>query len=504
MTRGSSFNKMFIRQGHPDFLDLPWEKSLSSWHKTCDHVIDIEKGQSRHEVVFLNYGENIYAIKELPARVGEREYKVLRQLERRNLPAVKPVGYAQIRCPDPESNNHISFIITEYLYSSVPYSILFMKKELERYRDKLLDALAVLLVRIHLKGVFWGDCSLANVLFKRDAGELQAYLVDAETTKIYPSLSDGQRNHDLRIMEENVTGGLMDLSMIHKFPDNMDIWEVGSEIIRKYERLWDEITRDELLDMEENYKIHERIKRINELGFTVDEVELVSIGKGNQIKMRTIVTDRNYHQEQLHQLTGIFTDEAQARQIVQEIQGFRARLTKKELSKVSLNSAAFHWIYDVYLPTIRKLGLMYNSTAAPTIYCEILEHKYYLSEKQGYEIDLKTVVDDYKLRILPDRGIDLFNVLMRRKIGINHTDNLRTSRYLSEEWKKSIIYQLYPRSFADTDGDGIGDLKGITGKLDYLKWLGVDAVWLSPIFQSPMTDFGYDIADYTGIHPLFG
>ncbi len=71
-------------------------------------------------------------------------------------------------------------------------------------------------------------------------------------------------------------------------------------------------------------------------------------------------------------------------------------------------------------------------------------------------------------------------------------------------WQHGIIYQVYPRSYQDSNGDGIGDLKGILQRLDYLQWLGVTAVWISPIYPSPMADFGYDIADYKGIHPLFG
>lgn len=71
-------------------------------------------------------------------------------------------------------------------------------------------------------------------------------------------------------------------------------------------------------------------------------------------------------------------------------------------------------------------------------------------------------------------------------------------------WQQGIIYQIYPRSFMDSNGDGVGDLPGILSKLDYLQWLGVDAIWISPIFPSPMADFGYDVSDYIGIHPLFG
>src|SRR5690349_10416334 len=71
-------------------------------------------------------------------------------------------------------------------------------------------------------------------------------------------------------------------------------------------------------------------------------------------------------------------------------------------------------------------------------------------------------------------------------------------------WQKGVIYQVYPRSFMDNNGDGVGDLAGLIARLDYLHWLGVDAIWLSPIFPSPMKDFGYDISNYVGIDPLFG
>ncbi|MBA3802571.1 MAG: alpha-amylase, partial [Acidimicrobiia bacterium] len=71
-------------------------------------------------------------------------------------------------------------------------------------------------------------------------------------------------------------------------------------------------------------------------------------------------------------------------------------------------------------------------------------------------------------------------------------------------WRRAVFYQIYPRSFCDSDGDGVGDLAGIESHLDHLVWLGVDAIWLSPFFRSPMADFGYDVADYCDVDPLFG
>ena len=84
------------------------------------------------------------------------------------------------------------------------------------------------------------------------------------------------------------------------------------------------------------------------------------------------------------------------------------------------------------------------------------------------------------------------------------TEQTAATRSASPWWKGAAIYQIYPRSFADSNGDGIGDLRGVTGKLDYVRSLGVDAIWLSPFFVSPMRDFGYDVADYCGVDPVFG
>ncbi len=81
---------------------------------------------------------------------------------------------------------------------------------------------------------------------------------------------------------------------------------------------------------------------------------------------------------------------------------------------------------------------------------------------------------------------------------------MNDSRLSAPWWKTGVIYQIYPRSFQDSNGDGIGDLAGITARLDYLAWLGVDALWLSPIYESPMADFGYDVSDFTAIDPIFG
>jgi len=194
-----------VREGHPDFIDLPWHLPLAAWEGATERQVEMERGLSRHQVVFVEYGPAIYALKELPPAGAEREYTLLRGMEDRRLPAVTAAGHARARVEGPDDGEN-GVLITRYLDGSLPYRTLFMNQGLERYRDRLLDAMAGLLVRLHLAGFYWGDCSLSNTLFRRDAGELQAYMVDAETSEQHEKLSDGQRSMDLGILEENVAG----------------------------------------------------------------------------------------------------------------------------------------------------------------------------------------------------------------------------------------------------------------------------------------------------------
>ena len=143
-----------LRENYPDFLDLPWNFPLSQWHVKCPYMINIEKGLSRHIVIFIQYEGIVFAIKELPQNLAEKEFIMLKKIVASNLSCVEPVGH--IKLLHLEDNENISILITEYLESSLPYRFLFMKPKLYRYREKMLNAIAVLLVRIHLAGFYWG------------------------------------------------------------------------------------------------------------------------------------------------------------------------------------------------------------------------------------------------------------------------------------------------------------------------------------------------------------
>ncbi|WP_224368225.1 DUF4032 domain-containing protein [Hyalangium versicolor] len=387
-----------IRQGHPDFLDLPWNLPLAEWEGKCKRLVQVPRGLSRHEVLFVSYGKVIYALKELPPRVAKREYDVLRGLEDRELPAVVAVGLVRARTgvegADVEGEES-GILITRFLEGSLPYRTLFMNQGLERYRERLLDAMASLLVRLHLAGFYWGDCSLSNTLFRRDAGELQAYAVDAETSELHEKLSDGKRLHDLDIMEENVAGGLADLAAMVALPPSLDVFETGPNIRKRYERLWEEINKELPIAPQESYRIHERIRALNDLGFSVGEVDLVASGEGDHLRMRTIVTDRSYHRHQLHSLTGLEAEDRQATLLLNEIQELKATLTKELNRSIPLSTAAFRWLEDRFNPTAQKLQPVRDGTDMSELYCQVLEHKWFLSERAKKDVGLQPAIDDY-------------------------------------------------------------------------------------------------------------
>jgi hypothetical protein len=390
-----------VRPGHPDFLDLPWHLPLARWAGSCARLVELQRGLSRHEVLFASYGEAVYALKELAPGAAEREYGRLRDLEQRDLPAVSAVGLVTARVDGEET----SVLVTRFLEASLPYRTLFMQPGLARYRERLLDAMAGLLVRLHLGGFYWGDCSLSNTLFRRDAGALQAWLVDAETSELHEDLSGGLRRQDLLIMEENVEGELADVAAEAELPRPLAASGTGEAIRDRYERLWAEITREETIATSENYRIHERIRALNELGFTVGEISLVATGDGDRLRMRPVVTDRDYHRHELHNLTGIAAGNRQARLMLNEVREFRATLARELNRSVPMSAAAMRWLETRFTPVVRRLGPLAEVGADESeLYCQVLEHKWFLSEKARQDVGLEPALEDYLKRFQGKAG----------------------------------------------------------------------------------------------------
>ena len=378
-----------VRPGHPDFLDLPWATPLAEWPGRTERLEIMPAGEARHPICFVNYGGRVYALKALPPGAAEREYDLLRQMAERRLPVVQPVGHVTTRTAEGEG----SVLITLFLDHALPYHSLFLQSGLTRYRDHLLDALAGLLVQLHVAGVYWGDCSLFNTLFLRDAGTLRAYLVDAETSEVHESLSDERRRAELEVMEENVAGALLDLVALGTLPASYPAAELAQDIRRRYEDLWREISREELVSPSDRYRIEERVRALNALGFSVGEIEMSPAGA--LLRFRVLVTDRSFHRDLLHSLTGLEVQEMQARAMMNEIHQVRALRSEAQNRSLSLSGAAYHWLDGLFRPTTRRLLEALGREQEPAeLYCQVLEHKWYLSEQAQRDVGHDAAVAD--------------------------------------------------------------------------------------------------------------
>lgn len=386
------FPRLRLRDEATPLLDLPWEAPLATWSPETLRFRDLPVGPSRHLVRFLATEGRTWALKELPAHVGTREYDVLRALERAGLPAVRAVGIAE----DPSRDTAI--LVTEYLRHSMQYRRLLMRlaPATGGYRERLLDAMALLLVDLHRGGVFWGDCSLANTLFRRDGDRLQAYLVDAETSEVHPSLSDGQRRYDLDILVENVAFGLADLAAYQDRPDDAERAIDEAEWVRqRYEAVWSELHDEPELPAGDRQAIRARLRRLNDLGFAVDlDADPVAPDRG--IRLRTAVTTRRFHAHELERITKIRALEGQARMLLNDIHEYRAWLEWFERRPVSRDEAADRWLREVYRPTLARITPVVEARRdLVQAYCDVLEHKWLLSEQSGRDVGLAAAVESY-------------------------------------------------------------------------------------------------------------
>ena len=391
-------------------LTLPWSVPLANWQD--DRLVEIrQRGISRHVVRFAYDDGTLYALKELNERLARREYRLLRALSGLNIPAVEAVGIAVDRDPDnPEAD---AILVTRFLTYAATYRAVFSHPWGIEPIGGLLDALVELLVRLHMSGIFWGDCSLSNTLYRHDAGTLEAYLVDAETSEQQPTLSSGQREYDVQLAVERVGGELLDLQAGGRLPAEVDPVEVAEELRIRYESLWQELTREEILRPDEQrYKIAERLHRLNKLGFDAEEVELIPTPEGNKLRVRTRVAESGHFARKLFLRTGIDAEENQARRLLNDIASFRAWLEQKQGHPVSGIVAANRWLEEIYDPVIAAIPEDLRDRLQPAeIFSEVLEHRWYMSEAAGRDVGTTAATRDFIEQVLPGAPAPLTETL---------------------------------------------------------------------------------------------
>lgn len=388
-----------LRSPELAMMALPWATPLPEWSGPEVEVVPLEVGPSRHLVRFVRVDGRLIAVKELPAALVEREYAILRRLESAGMPAVTPIGAV-------DRGDGNGLIVTEYLRGSIQYRRLLSTPGAAttgRFSARLLDALAVLLVDLHRNGVWWGDGSLANALLKRDGSRLQAYLVDAETAEYQERLSDGQRQHDLDILVENVAFGLADAAAaLGGGEPEIDAAVAAAAALRsRYAELWSLLHRPFTARLDDRRAVAARIRELNGLGFAVEEMSL-DVAGGEAMRVSLAIASRRFHAEQLLRLTGVDALEGQAQLLLNDLHEYGVWIQVQEGERLASGLVAARWRAEVLEPTLSRLRPHLATGRDPLqAYCDALEHKWILSERAGSDVGLEAAVADYIGRGVP-------------------------------------------------------------------------------------------------------
>ena len=383
----------------PALLDLPWHLPLEDW--PAENIAALPKGLSRHTVRFAHLSDHVIAIKETLPELAKREYEMLKNLIKLDVPCVEPFAIINNR-QNTDGEELLSVLITRHLKFSLPYRAMWSQGLRPETATRLVDALALLLVRLHIAGFFWGDVSLSNTLFRRDAGAFAAYLVDAETGHLYDSgLSNGQRENDLEIARVNIAGELMDLIASGHAAPGVDAVATSERIVAKYRELWTELTGAETFEAKDRWKISRRVARLNELGFDIEELAIKSDVTGMTVKIQPKVVDAGHHARRLIRLTGLDVEENQARRLLNDLDQYRRDNPRAGADEEVL---AHEWLSRSFEPVLTAIPKEMSGRLEPAqIYHEVLEHRWYMSEQQGHDVPMNEAVTDYVNNVLANR-----------------------------------------------------------------------------------------------------
>lgn len=388
---------------------LPWNQPLEQWPE--DPALAEKRGISRHVVRLIRVNDEpdseIYAVKETVSEFANREYAALRELRRLQAPSVDPIAVVEGR-KDINGQELPCVLATRFLPYSLPYRVVLSGALSSHDIVNMANALALLLVRLHLLGFWWGDCSLSNTLFRRDADGFAAYLVDAETGEFQKTLSDGQREHDLEIAHFNVAAELEDLALSGVLYPGMDPVRASDAVMKRYRRLWAALRDPQSLDPTDRRAVERAMRQLHDLGFAVEEVSIAIDGDNKVLKFQPKLVAAGYHTNRLRELMGLETEELQAKRILASFDRYRAR--ESNLS-TNVNEVAFKWLTEIFNPIVNSVPAEHLGRVEPAqLFHEVLEHRWYLSEAAGHDVGLDLACKTYISEVLPyrrDSGIEL-------------------------------------------------------------------------------------------------
>jgi len=418
----------------PALLDLPWAVPLELWPDS--NIAALPKGISRHLVRFVHLSGYVVAIKETSGELAKREYDMLRTLQRMDIPCVDPVAVITNRTTA-DGEPLESVLVTRHLKFSLPYRALYSQTLRPDTATRLVDAAAVLLVRLHIIGFFWGDVSLSNTLFRRDAGAFAAYLVDAETGQLYAGgLSNGQRENDLEIARINIAGELLDLQAGGRLQGDVDPVEISNGIVAQYRTLWKELTGSEEFSQSERWRINQRVERLNDLGFDIEELAIRTDTTGTQVRIQPKVVDAGHHQRRLLRLTGLDAQENQARRLLNDLDSYIATYGEAGADE---EMAAHEWVAQVFEPVIRAIPKELQGRLEPAeVFHQLLDHRWYISQNQKRDVPLAEAVQSYIDNVLRHRRDEATLIDPPTGTFTAPTEIVGTDDDDDDDWRKNV------------------------------------------------------------------
>ncbi len=381
---------------------LPWDQPLESWPE--DPSLTAQRGISRHIVRLVRStpepDSEIYAVKETVEEFAIREYEALKELGLRGAPSVSQIAVVNGRL-DADGNELPCAIVTRFLPFSLPYRVVLSGSVTQHEITNMANALAHLLVRLHLLGFWWGDCSLSNTLFRRDADGFAAYLVDAETGEFQKHLSNGQREHDLDLARFNVAAELEDLKLAGVLFPDLDPLRASESVITRYRKIWKALSEPQILPANDRHAVEKAMRSLQDIGFAVEEVDIKLAGDQSTLTFTPKLVAPNYHSLRLKELMGLETEEFQAKRILASFDRFRSREIEKTPDK---SEAAQRWLDEVFYKVVDSVpSELKGRVEDAQLFHEVLEHRWYLGEKSGHDLGLDFATSDYIAQVLPSR-----------------------------------------------------------------------------------------------------
>jgi hypothetical protein len=388
--------------------DLPWQVPLEEWQQHGVELLIVRRGESRHPVVFVERGGMRYAIKETTPHMAEREIHNFREIAFRGIPALDPVGTVSVPAPPipveaprlggltQYINGDRGYTVTSLAPRVIPHSQLYRIPFTRRTKERLLSAVAVLMIELHEHGVYWGDPSLANVLIRIDGRSILAIMADAETAEIFPGpISEGLREQDIAAFGESLLWQAEDLRLARGLPEDKQV--LGEPDFRYFRRRYRQLRREHAQiaaspNFGTYYQAQQFLRRLNRWGYS-----LLGLTERTLQQFTTVLP--GWYQRRIYNLLRIHVPRAYARRFYNLILGHQAEMSAEQGHEVSIEEAAQDWYTRYHLPAILLLRRILTRGQDPLrAYFAVMQNRWRMSQKAQHEVPIDEAILDWSMR----------------------------------------------------------------------------------------------------------